>query len=95
VAENGAEALALAETHRPDLILMDIQMPKVDGLTAIRQMRANPVMAPIPIIALTALAMPADQEKCLAAGANAYLAKPVRLKSLVETMQRLLEEVEG
>lgn len=89
-AEDGAEAIALAETQHPDLILMDIQMPKVDGLTVIRQIRANPAIAHIPIIALTALAMSGDREKCIEAGANEYMTKPVKLKLLVEVIHRLL-----
>lgn len=92
LAQDGAEAIAMAETHQPDLILMDIQMPKVDGLTAIRQIRINPAIAHIPIIALTALVMPTDREKCIEAGANSYMTKPVKLKLLAEEIQRLLSE---
>jgi len=65
----------------------------LDGLSAIRQLRAIPATATVPIIALTALAMAKDRENCIEAGANDYLTKPVRLKSLVEAMQRLLAEV--
>ena len=93
VASNGQEALALCASHHPDLILMDVQMPILDGLSAIRQLRATPASATVPIIALTALAMAHDREDCLAAGANDYLTKPVRLKSLVDVMNRLLAEV--
>ncbi|WP_129628957.1 response regulator [Candidatus Oscillochloris fontis] len=91
VARNGREAVALANEIHPDLILMDIQMPELDGLSAIRQLRANPVFAKTPIIALTALAMPGDRERCLAAGANEYMAKPVSLRSLVTMMNQLLQ----
>ncbi|MBD2329802.1 CBS domain-containing protein [Alkalinema sp. FACHB-956] len=90
LAGNGEEAVTLAQRHRPDLILMDIQMPRVDGLTAIRRLRADSSLADIPIIALTALAMQGDAERCLAAGANDYLSKPVRLKQLLDVMQQLL-----
>lgn len=86
VARNGAEAIERAEADRPAIVLMDIQMPQVDGIEAIRRLRANPDLATIPIIALTALAMPGDRERCLAAGANEYLSKPVRLKQLAETI---------
>jgi PAS domain S-box-containing protein len=89
-AVNGAEAMELAATQRPDLILMDIQMPGMDGLEAIRQIRANPASAEIPIIALTALAMSGDREKCLNVGANEYFTKPVSLKHLIAMIQKLL-----
>jgi PAS domain S-box-containing protein len=90
IAENGEEAIALAKAHHPDIILMDIQMPVIDGLEAIRQIRLDPDLAEIPIIALTALAMTGDREKCLNAGADDYLTKPVKLKLLVTTIQQLL-----
>ncbi len=93
VARNGLEAINLATTAQPDLILMDIQMPHLDGLEAIRQIRQNPALATVPIIALTALAMPADQERCLAAGANHYLSKPIRLKQLSQVVTALLAKV--
>ncbi len=91
IARNGQEALSLAEEARPDLILTDIQMPVMDGLELIRRLRAHPDFAAVPIIALTALAMPGDRERCLAAGANEYMTKPVSLKELTETIQRLIE----
>jgi CheY-like chemotaxis protein len=84
LARNGLEAVQIAQQHQPDLILMDIQMPTMDGLEAIRQIRAEAATQSIPIIALTALAMPGDLERCIAAGANHYLAKPVKLKQLLE-----------
>jgi PAS domain S-box-containing protein len=90
IAKDGQEALDLAKAHHPDLILMDIQMPIMDGLEATRQIRRDPDLVKIPIIALTALAMTGDRERCLDAGANDYLTKPVKLKLLVTTMQQLL-----
>jgi PAS domain S-box-containing protein len=87
LAKNGEEAIAMAYSESPDLILMDIQMPEVDGLTAIRQLRHDPNFGNIPIIALTALAMASDRERCLEAGANDYLSKPVRLKELTELIK--------
>ncbi|NJN17770.1 MAG: response regulator [Oscillochloris sp.] len=90
LARNGYEALAQAAATHPQLILMDIQMPELDGLAAIRRLRADPDFAATPIIALTALAMAGDRERCLAAGANAYLTKPVRLKELYAAIQQLL-----
>lgn len=90
VAHNGREALSLAKETHPHLILMDIQMPEMDGLETIRQLRTLSEFAQTPIIALTALTMPGDRERCLAAGANDYLAKPVTLKGLIEKIQLLL-----
>jgi CheY-like chemotaxis protein len=90
VAGDGKEALAMAAEHHPDLILMDVQMPDMDGLEATRRIRQNPAIASIPIVALTALAMSGDREKCLEAGANEYVAKPVRLKQLSQTIRELL-----
>jgi PAS domain S-box-containing protein len=90
IAENGLVAIELAPQLQPNLILMDIQMPKMDGLEAMQRLRANPLTQAIPIVALTALTMPGDADKCLRAGANAYLSKPVRLKDLLSQVQQLL-----
>lgn len=90
VAQNGQEAIEKARSDTPDLILMDIQMPIMDGLEATQKIRQYPHLASIPIIALTALAMKEDRERCLAAGANDYLSKPVKLKQLAATIQQLL-----
>jgi CheY-like chemotaxis protein len=93
LAENGEKAIALAQSEKPDLILMDIQMPGMDGLEAIKQIRLNANLAQIPIIALTALAMPGDRDRCLEAGANEYISKPVRLKQLTSLIQEMLTSV--
>ncbi len=95
VAKNGQEAVDLAKFHQPDLILMDIQMPKMNGLEATKQIRLDPNLVDIPIIALTALAMAGDHDRCIEAGANDYLAKPVKLKQLVTRIQQLLVKTEG
>jgi PAS domain S-box-containing protein len=95
-ANNGYDAISLLESclntpaDLPDLILMDIQMPGMDGLETMQRIRQYPQLANLPIIALTALAMAGDREKCLAAGANDYLTKPIKLKQLRENIQRLM-----
>ena len=91
-AIDGTEAIEQARTARPKLILMDIQIPGLDGLEAIRRIRAMPGFDSVPIIALTALTMPGDRERCLEAGANEYLAKPASLKQLVEMMKTLIQQ---
>jgi CheY-like chemotaxis protein len=93
LAKNGREAVDQVQSEHPDLILMDIQMPEMDGLEAIQKIRQISEISSIPIIALTALTMEGDQEKCLQAGANDYLSKPVSLKQLVTLIQRLLEDI--
>jgi PAS domain S-box-containing protein len=91
-AHNGAEAVAMSQELRPEIILMDIHMPVMDGLEAIRQIRADLALAAIPIIALTALAMVGDRERCLAVGSNDYLSKPVTLSHLVARIEALRSE---
>jgi CheY-like chemotaxis protein len=92
LARNGLEAVARTQADRPDLILMDIQMPQMSGLDAIRKIREDEdtAVSQIPIIAVTALAMPGDREACLEAGADAYLSKPISLRRLVDTIQTQL-----
>ena len=90
IARNGIEAIAQAKENLPDLILMDIQMPRMDGLEATKQIRLDPNLINTPIIALTALAMEGDREKCLEAGANDYLSKPVKLRQLNLLIQQVL-----
>ncbi|WOD36970.1 PAS domain S-box protein [Nodosilinea sp. E11] len=92
IAYNGQEALDYLQHLRPDLILMDIQMPGMDGLEAIGHIRRDPSLDEVPVIALTSLAMPGDRDRCLAAGATEYLSKPVRLKQLVEIIQTLIPQ---
>ncbi len=90
IARNGWEAFAHTKEYHPDIIVMDIQMPEMDGLEAIRHIRADKNGEHIPIIALTVLTMPGDREKCLLAGADEYFSKPVSLRGLARTIERLL-----
>ena len=92
IARNGEEAVAMAKAHAPDAIVMDIQMPRMDGLTAIRLIRTDPQIATIPIIALTALVMEGDRERCLEARANAYLTKPIMFQQLNDAIQQILAQ---
>jgi len=89
-AQNGIEAITSCGTQRPDLIIIDMQMPKMDGPTAIEILRRNAAFASTPIVAVTALAIPGDRERILDGGANAYLAKPIRLHELLAVIRELL-----
>ncbi len=82
-AENGEQALAALASRRPDLILMDIQLPIMDGYEATRRIRADPEMKSIPIIAVTSYALTGDEAKALAAGCNAYVTKPYSPRALL------------
>jgi PAS domain S-box-containing protein len=93
IAHNGRMAIDLAQQIHPDLILMDIQMPEMDGLEAIQRIRQIPELANTPIIALTALAMSGDRDRCIAVGANDYLSKPVSLKQLVQKINTYLRSL--
>jgi two-component system cell cycle response regulator DivK len=89
-AADGAEALEMACQVSPDLILLDIEMPALNGFAVIEQLRANPRFAAIPVVALTASAMQGDREKALQAGFTGYISKPVRLAALRAEVSRLL-----
>ncbi len=83
-ARNGLEAVQAVRNHNPELVLMDIQMPVMDGIDAIKSLRADRSFVSIPILALTSRAMIGDQDRCIEAGADEYLSKPVHLKQLVK-----------
>lgn len=88
-AEDGEEALLKIREAEPDLILMDVQMPRLDGVAVLQQLRAEPSLATIPVIALTAYAMRGDRERFLAAGFDSYLSKPIDAKILWMQVQLL------
>ena len=75
----------------PDLVLMDIQLPKVDGFKLIRQLKNSPYWQSVPVLALTAMAMTGDRDRCLASGADAYLSKPLNFITLQHTLQTFIK----
>jgi two-component system, cell cycle response regulator DivK len=93
-AESGEEALTAVEAQRPDLILMDIQLPVMDGYEATRRIRLNPDLKSIPIIAVTSYALAGDEAKALAAGCTAYVTKPFSPRALLAKVQEHLALVE-
>jgi CheY-like chemotaxis protein len=92
-ALDGQQALFAIKTERPDLVLMDIQMPVRDGLSVLREVRSDPELEGIPILALTAYAMRGDSERALSAGFNAYITKPIDMPLLRREITRCLEAV--
>jgi len=89
-AHDGAEGVAQATTHKPDLILMDIQMPVMDGYEATRQIKANPELKAIPIVAVTSYALSGDEQKARAAGCDAYIAKPYSPRQMLAKVREIL-----
>ena len=90
IAEDGARGVAMATSDRPDLILMDMSLPVIDGWEATRRLKADPATRRIPVIALTAHAMAEDKEKAMAAGCDDYDTKPIELPRLLEKIKKLL-----
>jgi CheY-like chemotaxis protein len=95
IAEDGRTGVDLAGTERPDLILMDMSLPVLDGWEATRLLKAAPVTRPIPVIALTAHAMSTDRERAVAAGCDDYDTKPIELSRLLAKIERLLAPAPG
>lgn len=89
-AKDAESGLALARVEQPDLVLMDIQLPGMDGLEATALLKSDPTTRAIPVIALTALAMKGDEQRILAAGCDAYIAKPLAYKEFLATISALL-----
>lgn len=90
-AADGEEALDMATREQPNLIIMDIQLPKLSGLEVTKKLRQMPASSHIPIIALTAYAMKGDRQKFIAAGCDAYLSKPINTRELLGVITRMLE----
>lgn len=88
--KDGVEALRMARTHRPDLILMDIQLPEVSGLEVTKWLKEDDELRSIPIIAVTAFAMKGDEQKIRDGGCEAYIAKPISVASFMSTVERFL-----
>ena len=95
IAVDGAEGVEKARSELPDLILMDMSLPVMDGWEATRKLKADDGTRSIPVVDLTAHAMTSDREKALEAGCDAYETKPVELPRLIETMEKLLEQRGG
>ncbi|MGH9545238.1 MAG: response regulator [Terriglobales bacterium] len=91
---DGAEALRMIEQAQPDILLLDIGMPVLDGFAVVRSIRENPGMAALPVLAVTAYAMRGDQERVLSSGFDGYLSKPIDAKALTEQLERLLSKKE-
>jgi two-component system, cell cycle response regulator DivK len=90
-AATGERAVELVFEHRPDLVLMDIQLPDIDGVEALDRLRADERFSSVPVLALTAQAMEGDRERFLAAGFDGYLSKPVDIAEFVDTVKRYCE----
>jgi two-component system cell cycle response regulator DivK len=92
---HGIEAMELARAHKPDLILMDIQLPEVSGLEVTRWLKADEDLKSIPVIAITAFAMKGDEERIREGGCEAYMSKPISVAKFIETVKIYLEADKG
>ena len=91
-AAHGADGVRLALEQRPDLILMDIQLPDIDGITALQEIRQNAALDAVPVLAVSASVMPDEQQKVVSSGFDAFITKPIELKQFRETVQRFLAQ---
>ena len=94
-AETGEDGVRLAQELHPDLVLMDIQLPGIDGITALRQLRDDQATRAIPVIAVTASAMTQDRQKIMAAGFDGYQSKPIRVKDFLDAVRAMLDRRPG
>jgi two-component system, cell cycle response regulator DivK len=94
-AMTGTEGVRLAKEQHPDLVLMDIQLPDIDGITALGQLRADPQTAKMKVVAVSASVMPDDQQRIVASGFDAYVTKPINVKSFVETVEQFIGKPKG
>ena len=94
-AVNATDGIALAKEKRPDLILMDIQLPDIDGIAALKIIRKDERLAATPVVAVSASVMPDEQQRIIASGFNAYVTKPIDLKSFLETVERFAGKPKG
>ena len=94
-AVNGLDGVRLAEEEHPDLVLMDIQLPDIDGIEVLGRIRKDATLDAIPVLAVSASVMPDDQQKIISSGFDAFITKPINLKQFVETVQRFLQNGRG
>ena len=94
-AMTGLEGVRLALERKPDIILMDIQLPDIDGITALGRIRADPATDRIPVIAVSASVMPDEQQRIVASGFDAYITKPINIRSFLETVEKFARKLRG
>ncbi len=94
-AKDGMEGWRMAREHRPDLILMDIQLPSISGLEATKRLKADETLKSIPVIAITAFAMAGDEERFLEGGCDAYIPKPISIPNFLQTVERFTKRLVG
>lgn len=94
-AATATEGLQLAREEQPDLVLMDIQLPDFDGITALARLRADPQTQKIPVVAVSASVMPDDEQRIADSGFDAFLTKPINVKSFIETVEQFIGKPQG